>query len=156
MGILTVLFAPCHHSQQSGCKQSALSSFCNLPSGSNDVISKLSFVDKVYSPEKNWMCYNFYIKTSVLLTRWESFKCRHAMSNDPGHGFIQYIDMFPWWIVIWSLISYFSESFTTINLRPETRLVHIPYFASGTRYYLSIFSFSSVGVNFICLHCLYE
>ena len=45
MGILTVVFALCHRSQQSGCKTER-PSLCHPEV--NDVIANLSFVDKVY------------------------------------------------------------------------------------------------------------
>ena len=56
MGILTVVFALCHRSQQSGCKTERLS-LCHPEV--NDVIAKLLLVDKVYTVK------NFTIKSFV-------------------------------------------------------------------------------------------
>ena len=52
MGIFTVVFALCHRSQQSGCKTecpSLLLQFAICHPEVNDVIAKLSLVDKVYT-----------------------------------------------------------------------------------------------------------
>ena len=63
MGILTVVFALCHRSQQSGCKTEHLS-LCHPEV--NDVITKLSLMDKVYTVY-TYLGFQTLLQTSLIL-----------------------------------------------------------------------------------------